>query len=365
MDNLYLVTGNDLAQIRAEAGKLFRNFAGENPDPFSCDTITEGEGGATPELIFSLIQVLQQPSMMFGGRKVVWLKHFSAFDAEGEKSKDGIGAALRELADFLKPGLPDDMLLIMDGPGIDRRRSLFKNCNAKGHVIFLEKPDMSKSGWQQQMQACLQKALHDKGLKLQMPAQQYLLDVLGADTGRIDAELEKIICFRGTADGEASLDEVRQVCIGKGEEMSWALSDMLGKRNIKEAIRVVDTLITQNKEDDNCARGMLLSCSGFFRQAIRIKVFMGERKLRNPVALKQYVSTMSKDEIDKAASEGFDFVAYHPYRVQKLAESAERYQPAEIIEAIRTLRDSVRQISSSATSPRMALEAALFKVIGV
>ena len=60
MNNLYLITGNDLAQIRGEASKLFRNFAGENPDPFSCDTITEGEGGATPELIFSLIQALQQ-----------------------------------------------------------------------------------------------------------------------------------------------------------------------------------------------------------------------------------------------------------------------------------------------------------------
>ena len=57
------------------------------------------------------------------------------------------------------------------------------------------------------MQACLQKALQDKGLRLQMPAQQYLLDVLGADTGRIDAELEKIICYRGTAEGEATLDE--------------------------------------------------------------------------------------------------------------------------------------------------------------
>lgn len=364
MSNLYLITGNDLAQIRSEAGKLFRNFAGENPDPFCCDTITEGEGGATPELIFNLIQVLQEPSML-GGRKVVWLKHFSAFEAEGEKSKDGVGAALRNLADFLKPGLPEDMLLIMDGPGIDKRRGLYKNCNAKGQVMVLDKPDMSKSGWQQQMQACLYRALQSKGLSLQMPAQQYLLDVLGADTGRIDAELEKIICYRGTTEGEATLDEVRQVCTGKGEEMSWALSDMLGRRNIMAAMRVIDTLITQNKEDDNCARGMLLSCGGFFRQVIRLKVFMAERKLRNAVALKQYVSTMSTEEKDKASDEGFDFVSFHPFRVQKLAESAERYQPAEAIEAIRTFRDALRQISSSSTSPRVALEAALFKVIGV
>ena len=364
MNNLYLITGNDLAQIRGEASKLFRNFAGENPDPFSCDTITEGEGGATPELIFSLIQALQQPSMM-GGRKVVWLKHFSAFDSEGEKSKDGVGAALRELAVFLKSGLPDDMLLIMDGPGIDRRRGLYKNCNANGQVLFLEKPDMSKSGWQQQMQSCLLKAVQDKGMKLQMQAQQYLIDILGADTARIDSELEKLICYRGTTEGEVTLDDVRQVCTGKGEEMSWALADMLGKRSIRDAIRVIDTLVTQNREDDNCARGMLLSCGSFFRQAIRIKVFMGERRLRNPIALKQYVTNMSSEEKDKAVSEGFDFVTSHPFRVQKMAESAERYQPGEVIEAIRAFRDALRQITSSSTNPRVALESALFKVIGV
>lgn len=364
MKNLYLITGNDLSQIRKEAGRLFQNFAGESPDPFGSDIIAEGEGGATVELVCSLIQSLQQPSML-GGRKVVWLKHFSAFDSEGEKSKGGIGAVLRELAEFLKPGLPDDMLLIMDGPGVDRRRALFKNCNAKGEVMFFDKPDMSKSGWQQQMQACLTKALQEKGMAMQMPAQQYLLDALGADTGRIDAELEKIICYRGTMEGEASLDDVRQVCVGKGEEMAWALADMLGRRNVREAMRVIDTLVTQNKEDDNCARGMILNCAGFFRQGIRIRVFMAERKLRTPAALKQYVTAMSTEDRDKYVAEGFDFVSSHPFRVMKLAESAERYRPDEMIAAIRVFRDALRQITSSSTNPRIALESALFNVMGV
>ncbi len=350
--------------MRKEAGRLFTNFAGEEPDPFGSDILTEGEGGATSELICDLIQSLQQPSML-GGRKVVWLKHFSAFDSEGEKSKGGIGSVLRELADFLKSGLPEDMLLIMDGPGIDKRRALFKNCSAKGEVMFFDKPDMSKAGWQQQMQSCLAAAIQEKGIAMQMPAQQYLLDALGADTGRIDAELEKIICYRGTLDGEITIEEVRQVCVGKGEEMAWALADMLGRRNVRDAMRVIDTLVTQNREDDNCARGMILNCAGFFRQGIRIKVFMGERKLRTPAALKQYVTAMSPDDRDRALAEGFDFVASHPFRVMKLAESAERYRPDEMIEAIRIFRDAMRQITSSSTNPRIALESALFNVMGV
>lgn len=363
--NLYLVTGNDEALVSAEALRLWRAFAGETPDEFTSELLQEGDEGPSPDLVYSVIRSLKSPPFM-GGRKTVWLKHFTAFDAEGDKKSTApMAIALRELAEFLKDGLPDDMLLILDGTGIDKRRALFKACAAHGTVTVIDKPDLKSRTWRSDMAAVVARAARAKGVTLASDASDFLIDALGTDTSRIDTELEKVICFRGSAEGTVTLSELEQVCCGKGEEMSWALGDILGKRDIKEALRVVDVLISQNKNDDNYAHAMLLSAAGFFRNAIRIHVFLAENRLKSAVALKNAIQGLSAEQKDAALRRGLEFVNFHPYRAQMLAEQALRYTPAEIIDAIATLRDALWQSMSSSTSVRMALESALMKIIGV
>ena len=361
--NLYLITGNDSAQISSEATRIFNSIVGENADQFSYDKFNEADTGPTPELLYQLIDSLQSPSFL-GGTKTVWLRHFSGFDAEGSKSSQ-LAKPLEALANLLKPGLSQDFIFIADGPGIDKRRGLFKAFNTNGVVTILNKPDMSDSrNWEANMRDCILKAAEQKQLKLAMNAVDYLVDTLGTDTARIEPELEKLICFRGGTEGQATLEELEQICFGKGEEMSWALSDMLGQRNIHEAVRVIDVLIAQNKNDEQYARSMLYSAVRFFQQAIRIKVFMAENKIKTPVALKSFISAMTNEQKEKYTSEGMDFVVFHPYRVQMLAAQTDRYTPHEAIEALKTLRDVFWQTMSSAISPRVALENALFTIIG-
>lgn len=362
--NIFLISGNDDARIASEAAKIFNSLTGNNPDPFGSDIYAEGDDGPNAALINGVIRALKSPSFL-GGLKTVWLKHFSGFPDEGDKkSTTPVAVALRELADFIKQGLPQDMALVMDGPGIDKRKAVFKACADKGKTIFLDKPDMAKQGWQYAMMDCIRTAAAEKGLKLASQAEDFLLDVLGTDTARINAELEKIICFRGGTEGVASLAEVQEVCVGKGEEMAWALANMLGQRNIREALRVIDVLITQNNENDQYARSMLNSSANFFRQAIRIKVFMTENKLKTPVALKRMVESMSPEDKTKAQANGMDFISYHPFRIQMLASQTERYAPFEMINAIKILKNALLQTTSSSTSPRMALESALLEIIG-
>ena len=363
--NLYLVTGNDAALVAAEAARLFREFAGDPPDPFASDLFEEGDEGPTPELLFSALRSLKSPAFL-GGRKTVWLKHFTGFDQEGDKkSAAPMAIALRELADLLKEGLPPDMVLIMDGDGVDRRRGLFKACSANGEVIVLNRPDMAKDrNWRSSMQEALQRAIQRKGMQMSRDAFDYLLDALGTDTARIEPELEKIACFRGDAQGPVPLADVQQVVVGRGEEMTWALAEMLGKRSIHEALRVIDVLITQNRSDDQYARSMIYSAGGFFRNILRVQVFMGTHRLKTPVALKQFVQTMTAEQKKSALADGMDFIDYHPYRVQMMAEQAARYSPFEAMDAITTMRNALWQITSCSTSPRMALESALLKIIG-
>ena len=363
--NLYLVTGNDDARIGAEALRLFKSFAGENPDPFGCDVFEEGDAGPGADIIYALIRSLKTPSFFGQSRKVVWLKHYSGFDKEGDrKSASPDAVALRELAELLKAGLSSDMLLIMDGTGLDKRKALYKACHDNGKVMELNRPDISKRGWENEMLACIREAAALKHVGIAPDAEQSLLDALGSDTARIDQELEKIICYRGADGGTVTRDEVEAVCVGKGEEMAWAIANVLGRRDLNEALRIVDVLISQNSGNDEYARAMLNGCAGFFRQAIRICVFMAERKIRTPVALKNIVYAMSNEEKAECRARGMDFIDFHPFRVQNLADETANYSPYEIIDALRVFRDAMWQCMSSSISPRMALESALMQVIG-
>ena len=43
MANLFLISGNDESQITAQADKIVRQYAGDNPDPFAYDVFQEGD----------------------------------------------------------------------------------------------------------------------------------------------------------------------------------------------------------------------------------------------------------------------------------------------------------------------------------
>ncbi|MBR4416233.1 MAG: hypothetical protein IKS67_05645, partial [Victivallales bacterium] len=220
MANLFLISGNDESQITAQADKIVRQYAGDNPDPFAYDVFQEGDAGADPSLVINLLKSVKSPPFL-GGKKTVWLKHFSGFDAEGSKTGP-LGKVLKELAETVAKGIPDDIILVMDGLGIDKRKALYKACLAHGEVMLLTKPDKMNRNWQADMTACIQQAAKEKGLQLDRNVVEYLIDVLGTDTARIDSELEKIICYKGADTTPPTLEQVQKVCVGQCEEFNWA-----------------------------------------------------------------------------------------------------------------------------------------------
>ncbi len=362
---LYVVTGTDEARVVSESQRLYKNLAGDNDDPFANEIFEQGDNGPEPELVNSVVRSLKTPPFL-GGRKVVWLKHFTGFDGEGDKSsKDPMAAALHGLASAVTEFLGPEMVLLVDGSGLDKRRALYKAFAAHGKVMEYTKPDMTKRGWENIMIDCIRQEASLKGLRLAANAEQFLLDVLGTDTARIDAELEKVLCYRGGTEGTVTIEEVSAVCIGKGEEMAWALGNVLGEHNIAETLKVIDKLIAQNRGSDEYVRSMLYGAVRFFRDAIRIKVFMAENKIRNPMALVDFIKAMTPETKDAAVARGMDFLDYNVFRTKNLAMEIERYAPHDIIKALRVIRDAMWQTMSSGTTVRMALESALTEIIGV
>ena len=358
---IYLLTGNDPSQITLEAEKLLLELAGPTPDPFSCDIIQEGESGSNADLVCSLLRSINSPSFL-GGSKIIWLKHYGGFAAEGEgKSKKADGALFKELAKRIQEGLPGDLILVLDGPGCDMRKALPKACAANGEVRIYNRPDMGKRTGLAEMAAILQRSAGAKGIRFSRDAEDCLLQALGGDTSVIDSELEKLLCYCGGPGQTITREAVEQLCFNRAEEQVWALGNCLGKRDLKEALAVADSMISSSKEADRTARSLIMNAANFFRQALWMLVFMADHKFKHPNDVKFFLE--NHPELRKAAAKG-SIEEMHPYRAMIISEQAKRYTPAQMIRAVRILRDALWQTTSSAIHPHVALENALLQILG-
>lgn len=360
--NVVLVSGDDDSMIEVETRRFLTHFAGPDPDPFSLDVVRERDGVSTPQVIHELIRALKSPAFL-GSHKTVWLRNFSAFKAEGTaRSKTADAKALRELAELIETGIPPGISLLMNGPGLDRRKRLATVCEQHGKLVFCSRPNLRSREWQRQMAALIERRAVDKGMTLPPDVRDYLVDIIGTDTNRIDGELEKLICYAGGPEQNITRADAEKICLGDGEEISWALSDALGKRDVAEALRIIGVLLRHHRDSAQGARSLLAQTARYYRELLQAKVFMATRKLGNPRSVQRELQALSQEEQRRYIEDGLAVVGMNSYRVRILAEQAAAYQGAELIEAVRVFRDAYLKCITSNVLERVALEEAIMRV---
>lgn len=361
--NVTLITGDDLATIEALAKQRITQVAGEDPDPFSLDIVRERDDLTAAETLKQLIGSVLSPPF-FGGHKTVWLQSFSAFDSEGSKTSTGpIAVAFHRLAEIILGGLSEDIVLVMSGPGVDQRKALFKACKAEGEIILCPKPNVRDRQWQAKMALLLRSAAAAKGLDLTEDVSSYLVAALGTDTGRIDGELEKLVCYCGGADHPITLEAAQEVCHAEGEAISWALRDALGNRDGKEALRLVDVLLRREKDPDGAVLGLLLQVANGFRHLLQVRVFMQAKRIRNAGQVRNAVQGLTDEERSSYLDDGLEVVSFHPFRVGTLAPQAMNYSGQELVHAIVEFRDACWKCVSSSLRKRVVLEEMIVSLV--
>ncbi len=355
--NVFLVTGNDPAMIAVETAKIVRRVAGDDPDAFALDVMREREGIALPDLVRQVVRAVLSPPFL-GGRKTVWLKEFSGFGADraGAAPKDPEAAALRELTEQIVKGIPADVVLVLDGPGADLDKPLAKACRARGQVLSCNRPSLRNRDWRGEMRGLIERRAADKGADLSTEVVDYLTDVMGTDTGRIDGELEKLICYAGGPGQPIRREAAEQLCTGQGEELPWALINALGRRDVAEALRCIRVLLEEGRDDALGARTLLGQMARFYRELLQMKVFMAERNLRSPQAVVGALQRLRPEEKEACRQDGLAVATGNAFRGRPLAEQAEAYSGPELIEAVRGLRDAYVRCVTAGVPERVALE---------
>ena len=82
---------------------------------------------------------------------------------------------------------------------------------------------------------------------------------------------------------------------------------------------------------------------------------MQEKRFSNGNDVYNYLNQRASDQ-NKTKAERGSIEAMHPFRAKNIAEQALRYRPAQMVKAIKALRDAAWQVNSSTISPKKALE---------
>lgn len=357
--NLILITGDDTELIRKKTSEALKTAAGEEPDEFSLDVIKETDDSTPVQLLTDLIKSVQTPS--FFGKKTVCLSNCEFLDQEGNKTDNApIPKQIRALAEMISEGVPADIILILSGPGVDSRKSLFKACKAQNAEIHNFKKLQLSGKWKDQVTALIRQQARDMGMNLQHNAIEYLTEVIGTESGRVNSELEKVACACMGKDS-IGLPDIKDICVGNSATAFWAFSNALGDRNLKMAIQAIEDILYSTKDPESAVMGLLHQTAGHFKLLLKGKLFMQMAGLKTPDQVQRFLNSIS--DADKEKYKNNEFTGLHPFRALNLAKNAQRYSGQELIEAIKLFTETNRKLVTSPVSRRLLLEQLAISVI--
>lgn len=362
MENVVLISGTDDAAVSSTARKLIEKLVGPDPDPFVFDLVRETDDMNAQQALDQAIRSVLSPSFM-GGVKTVWLKDFSG--VADEKKTGPLGRSLDRLCELIEEGFPADIRFILSGPGVDKRKRLYKTVQKHGRVVLRDKPDPKARGWERQVADQIQKAAVERGATLDQDALQCLVDVVGADTARIPAELDKLAAYAGGDQPRITLEAVKTMCRGEGETVWWAVKDAVGERKLRLALRIGEEFLRSERDDEGKVLMLVRQIGLFFREMLQARVAMRRLGVRHPGQLQSKLKGMDKAAIATLCEQGLDLMDKHPFRVFKTAESAMNYSEEELIAALHAARKAYWQcITHVLVSNRVVWENLLYASMG-
>ena len=177
MGKLYLISGDDDFARKQHARETIL-MAAQCDEPENADHV-EIVQGDLPELKPDMIaerflEALRTPPFL-APEKVVWMRHHPDLDSFTVESAP---AAVKELVAFLSETLPEELTVIIDGPGIDKRKTLWKNLQKLNTEIALYNVARSTDRNFAENRRNVLNRSYGKGLSESRNRKLYLIEVL-------------------------------------------------------------------------------------------------------------------------------------------------------------------------------------------
>lgn len=361
MGAFYLISGDDDFMIKNAARETVTKVCGCEPEEsqeleiISGDT-DESKDFKAEDILASLLNSLRTPPF-FTADKKIWLRHFTYFEImQSADDKTPVGRVTGELLKFLANGLPEEVVLIIDGPGIDQRKTFFKTCKKIGaDTQFFKKTrleEKGKRGYGDSQAAAIRTACEKIGKKIDFRVIDYLLNTVGSDTGRLLNEIGKLDSFTGDRDA-ITIDDCRAICSRTPEALSYEFGGALLERNTALALELIDTLIEQMRADGGSSSlelSLVASAGRSFQEIIKVRCAAAE------LGIKGYVGKSFFESIRKEDYPGNYLVGLHPFRAFKLCEGAFMFPANDLSKILEAILLANRKLVSGVGEPRLTLE---------
>ena len=364
MGAFFLISGNEDYAVKERANEMMRALCGDPPEDNPSLEIIRGDsdGEKAPQVLDKLLLSLDSPAF-FSSEKIVWLKHFLKFDeAFSEPSTKKKPSRIDRLAAFLQAGVPSDVTLVIDGPGLDRRKAFYKTaaavCESSGGKLeWFEKADPKTKGFTRMLVRRIQSLVMDRGKRIEDAAASFLAETIGADEARLGTEIEKLLTYAGDAP-VVTFADCREVCSRATETLAWEFSSALVERNPRKALELIPNIMEHLQQESGSSRPEIIlvySVMSEFRALATVKC--EGLKLGIPEdASSDYFYRMNERCKQSPPPVKSPLFSMHPFRAYKTWENAARFTDRELVMAFRALVEANRSIVSSGGNARIALE---------
>lgn len=358
MPNLYLISGTDEFTIRQQASVIIESLCGEKPEENPGLEIIHGDSKELKihQMLNELIQSSQTPDL-FGGAKTIWLKRFEF--SLINKSNDSKNA-VENLVKAIKAGLPEDINVVIDGIGIDKRSSLFKTCQKAGEIHIFDKVDVTDRDWAQNVRIKIMKICQERNIRITPEAASFISETSGTDTGRVLSEMEKLFAFIYPRD-QITIEDCQQICSLTPEAAGWAFADALAQKDLKQSLQALHILFN-NKSGSNV--GVIYPVIQRFQQMIEVKIAAASiAALAKGIAYPRFKNAVQNIHPElKEKLKNSIIIKTHPYRAWIIFSQAANFTDAKLAKILSDILQVNKNLVSGGAEPRIDLELLAAKI---
>ncbi|MBO7328773.1 MAG: DNA polymerase III subunit delta [Lentisphaeria bacterium] len=355
MGNFYIISGDD-DFARKQRARETAMMAANCEDPENSD-VTEIIQADLPELkpeqiAERFLTALQTPPFL-APQKFVWLRHYPDLD---QWSSDHLSAMLKDLVDFLQNPLPPELTVLIDGPGVDKRKVLWKNLSKAGVKIeILSTAKSTDRNFAENRRNILNDFARSTGKRISADAIAYLTEVIGGDSGTLANELEKLASYSGNSP-EITIDDCRAIVSRTPEAVIWEYTDAIQNGRKNEALNTLALLSSQH--EPGMELKLIYMLSNAYQKSLNCRLAMQELGIRHPTP----AAFENLSQEIKAKYPNNPLIKLHPFRAYKMCEAAAKLDGASLAAKLTLIRNANRALVSGGGDAGIILEQLTLKL---
>lgn len=214
-----LIGGGDEPEVSRRAKELFLAWAPE--DPMNAEQI-DGRAETIEPTLRAIAQAREALETLpfLGGRKVIWFMDCTFLGDNPAGKNEAVQEALVELQEALVKIPASEAQLILSAPGVDKRRSFFRQFEKLGQVEIFDPPDLRKGRDRSEWMDEVGQRIREAGLTTGSGVVELLVEIVGWDGRALEKEIEKIRLYL-QPETKVTEEAVRAVGAGRKELEVW------------------------------------------------------------------------------------------------------------------------------------------------